>query len=109
MEIRSKNIKTPVTNKKDIYIKEVISLFKTEFIDEKIEDNIIVRYSKSNSIVKLHYLDVRDHLELFEVLNIIDDDIKTNIELLVNKFNNNKKKEKCVQNILNNIELIKKK
>ena len=79
MEIRSTNIDTIITNKRDIYIKEVISLFKSEYIVEKEEDNKIIRYSKSNPIVKLHYLDVRDHLKLFDVLNIIEDDIKNNI------------------------------
>ena len=109
MEIRSTNIDTIITNKRDIYIKEVISLFKSEYIVEKEEDNKIIRYSKSNPIVKLHYLDVRDHLKLFDVLNIIEDDIKNNIELFINNFNNIEKKDTYRQNILNNIELIKKK
>ena len=108
MEIRSTNINTLITNKRDIYIKEVISLFKTEYIEEKEEeDGEVIRHSKSNSNVKLHYLDVRDHLELFDVLNIIDDDMKINVELLINNFNNNEKKDTYVQNILNNIESIK--
>ena len=106
MEIRLSNINTPVTNKRDIYIKDVISLFKTEFINEKIEDNILVRYSKSNPFVKLHYLDVRDHLELFEVLDIIDDNIKKNVEMLIHNLNNNEKKNKYTQKIFDNIILI---
>ena len=99
MEIRPTNIKTPITNKRDIYIKEVISLFKTEFINEKIEDKMVVRYSKSNPVVKLHYLDVRDHLELFNVLNIIEDELKKNVELLINNLNNNEKKNKYKKKI----------
>ena len=108
MEIRSTNIDTLITNKRDIYIKDVISLFKKEFIVEKEEDGAVIRHSKSNSNVKLHYLDIRDHLELFDVLNIIDDDMKINVELLINNFNNNEK-DIYMQNILNNIESIKKK
>ena len=107
MEICSTNIDTVITNKKDIYIKDVISLFKTEFIIKK-EDNIDVMCSKNNKNVRLHYLDIRDHLELFDVLNIIDDDMKINVELLINNFNNNEK-DTYMQNILNNIESIKKK
>jgi len=107
MEIRSTNIDTVITNKRDIYIKDVISLFKKESILEKKEDGKVIRHSKSNPIVKLHYLDVRDHLELFDVLNIIDGDMKINVGLLINNFSNSKKKDTYVQNILNNIESIK--
>ena len=32
MEIRTSDINTIVTNKRDIYIKEFISLFKTEYM-----------------------------------------------------------------------------
>ena len=35
MEIRTSDINNIVTNKRDIYIKDVVSLFKTEFIVEK--------------------------------------------------------------------------
>ena len=104
MEIRTSTIDTVITNKRDIYIKDVISLFKTEYIEQKEEDGNVIKHLKSNSNVKLHYLDVRDHLELFNVLNIIDDDMKINVRLLINNFNNNKKKDKFVQNILNNIK-----
>ena len=103
MEIRSTNINTVITNKRDIYIKDIVSLFKTEYIVEKKEDDKIIRHSKSNPIVKLHYLDIRDHLELFGVLNIIEDDIKKNVELLINNY---EKKNKYIQNIFDNIKLI---
>ena len=103
MEIRSTHIDTLITNKRDIYIKDVVSLFKSEYIVEKKEDDKIIRHSKSNPIVKLHYLDIRDHLELFGVLNIIEDDIKKNVELLINNY---EKKNKYIQNIFDNIKLI---
>ena len=107
MEIRTSNINTIDTNKRDIYIKDVISLFKTEFIIKKKEDNIDVMCSKNNKNVRLHYLDIRDHLELFDVLNIIEDELEKNIELFINNLNNNENKNKYIQNILNNIESIK--
>ena len=107
MEIRTSNINTIVTNKRDIYIKDVISLFKTEFIIKKKEDNIDIMCSKNNKNVRLHYLDIRDHLELFDVLNIIEDELEKNIELFINNLNNNENKDKYIQNILNNIESIK--
>ena len=109
MEISSTNINTIVTNKRDIYIKDVISLFKTEFIIKKKEDNIDVMCSENNKNVRLHYLDIRDHLELFDVLNIIEDELEKNFELFINNLNNNENKDKYIQNILNNIESIKKK
>lgn len=83
MEIRSEQFTEPRDNKKDIYFKEVIDLFKSEFVMEKDQ----VKYSKTNPNVKLHYLDIRDHLDLFDVvkyLKIIIDDylppLKKNIE-----------------------------
>ena len=106
MEIKTSNINTIITNKRDIYIKDVISLFKTEFIVQKKEDDKVIRHSKSNPMIKLHYLDVRDHLELFDVLNIIEDDMKKNVELLINNYDNNKKKNKYIQNIFDNVKLI---
>ena len=109
MEIRTSDIEISFTNKRDIYIKDVISLFKTEFIIEKKEDNKIIRHSKSNKNVKLHYLDIRDHLGIFDVLNIIEDELNKNIELFINNFNNVEKKDTYMENILNNIKLIKKK
>ena len=36
----------PITNKKDIYIKEVINLFKTEFVIDKKDGKEEVKYSK---------------------------------------------------------------
>lgn len=70
MEIRLSELDEPMTNKKDIYIKEVTELFKSEFVIEKINEKDLVRYSKSNPNVRLHYLDIRDNLGLFEVSNI---------------------------------------
>ena len=86
----------------------VISLFKTEYMQEKKEDNTISRYSKSNPIVKLHYLDIRDHLELFDVFNIIKYDIKKDVDFFINNLKNNEKKQD-VDFSINNLKNIEKK
>jgi len=65
LEIREEQLYQPITNKRDIYIAEVIEMFKSEFIIE--QDKI--KYSKSNPNVRLHYLDIRDHLKFLYVIN----------------------------------------
>ena len=71
LEIRDEQLQHQITNKRDIYIKDVIEMFKSEFIIEKDK----VKYSKSNSNVRLHYLDIRDHLNIFyignQIINVI--------------------------------------
>jgi len=100
MEIRYSQLEEPLTNKKDIYIKEVIEMFKSEFIIEKDE----VKYSKSNPNVRLHYLDIRDKLDMFYIIHIIKYDIFNEISLLT-KNNNNKIN---INNIFNYIKIINK-
>ena len=68
LEIRDEQLQHQITNKRDIYIKDVIEMFKSEFIIEKDK----VKYSKSNSNVRLHYLDIRDHLNIFYIGNQIN-------------------------------------
>lgn len=80
LEIRKEQIQQPQTDKKDIYIAELIEMFKTEFIIEKDE----VRYSKSNREVRLHYLDIRDHLQFNYILNLLKKDIFPKINSIKN-------------------------
>lgn len=111
MEIRTSQLEKTITNKKDIYINEVINLFKSEFdiIKDNNEEN--VKYSKTNSRVRLHYLDIRDHLGIFYLNEII-----TKIKKYLNLLNEDEKnKNKYIQKILiyikkisNEIELLNK-
>lgn len=99
MEIRNSQIKEFKTNKRDIYMKDVINMFKTEFIVEKDK----VKYAKSNPKVRLHYLDVRDHLGLFYVSQLIEYELNGEIKLL--KENNDVKN---IANIKKNLYIIEK-
>ena len=108
MEIRTSDISIPVTNKRDIYIEEVIKLFKTKFVIEKINDKDFVRYSKTNPNVRLHFLDIRDHLGLFIVMDIIKHDILETYKLLLNS-NNNSNNIKYIEKFLQFLEQIKNK
>jgi hypothetical protein len=80
LEVREEQLQELSTNKKDIYIAEVIEMFKTEFIVEKDK----VKYSKSNNNVRLHYLDIRDHLQFHHVIN----QLKKEIFPMLNFLNN---------------------
>jgi len=82
MEIRRNNINEPLTNKRNIYIEEVIEMFKSEFVVKKESGRNLVKYAKSNPNVRLHYLDIRDHFNIFKIMKIIDNKIKTNLKLL---------------------------
>lgn len=88
LEIREQQIQLPQTDKKDIYIKDVIEMFKTEFIIEKDK----VKYSKSNPNVRLQYLDIRDHIGLIQINIMIQNDIIPIVKLLQNNTDNNKLK-----------------
>jgi hypothetical protein len=118
MEINTSELKYPITNKKDIYINEVTNLFKSEFVVEKINDNENIRYSKTNKNVRLHYLDIRDHLGLFDLLGDIkiiikkikllekskdDETLKNEIILKLNELNNSVEElTKIKDEIINN-------
>lgn len=69
MEIRQEHIFAPESVKRDIYIKEVNEMFKSVFNKTDINK---IKYSNTNPKVRLHYLDIRDNFELFEILKIID-------------------------------------
>lgn len=68
MEIRNSEFKNRPSIYKDNYISEVSKLFKTEFI---IENNKVLT-ARSNSNVRLHYLDIRDFFDIFYVLKILE-------------------------------------
>jgi hypothetical protein len=87
LEIRQSEINQPLSNKRDIYIKEVDELFKSEFIVEQINDRNKVKYSKSNPNVRLHNLDIRDHFDMFYILDIIQYDINDIFKLLATGLN----------------------
>ena len=87
MEIKEKNINEPTTNKKNIYIKEVMEMFKSEIIVENEVDRNVVKYAKSNQNVRLHYLDIRDHFNMFKLMEIVTSKIKPNLELLLETDN----------------------
>lgn len=107
MEVRLSEIDEPITNKRDIYIIEVTNLFKSEFVVEKIENNEIVRYSKSNSNVRLHYLDIRDKLGLFETSNIAKYDLaKAYKELSNTKYDEDDKLDIYKKEIINYLNQI---
>jgi hypothetical protein len=103
IEIRTGHIKQPLTTKRDIYIKDVIEMFKHEFVVEKINDKDIVKYSKSNPNVRLHYLDIRDHFDIFYILDIIKYDITENLNLLIKNGYN----KEYINKILYKLKIIK--
>lgn len=82
MEIRKSQIEQPITNKKDIHMNDVINMFKTEFVIEKNDNAENVKYSKTNSYCRLHYLDIRDHLNIHYLLNILNRKIIKYVNLL---------------------------
>ena len=82
MEIRLSQLIEPITYNRDIYINEVINLFKSEFVIENKDTKKQVKYSKTNSKVRLHYLDIRDCLGIYYLRNIIDIKIKKYLDLL---------------------------
>jgi len=96
MEIRKENINEPVTNKRNIYIEEVMEMFKTEFIIKKELDRNLVKYSKSNPKVRLHWLDIRDNFNMFKLMKIISGKIKKNMQLLL-ETGNNKYENKIIE------------
>jgi hypothetical protein len=93
LEITIDEIKSKQTNKRDIYIKELFEMFKSEFLIEKINNTDIVRYSKSNSKVRLHFLDIRNVMDFEDMRYIVKEKILKRIELLKNFTNNNDKKK----------------
>ncbi len=106
MEIRSSQLDNKnISNKRDIYINEVINLFKSEFVIEKIQNKELVKYSKSNHNVRLHFLDIRDHFNLFYIIDIIKKDISYYINLFSISTSLENKNE-CLKRVLSNLEQI---
>ena len=68
-------------------------MFKSEFLIEKINNTDIVRYSKSNSKVRLHFLDIRNVMDFEDMRYIINEKILKKIELLKSLTNNDEKKK----------------
>jgi len=102
MEIRNEQIDQPKSKKRDIYIKDVIELFKTEFILEKDK----VKYSKINPNVRLHYLDIRDHLHIFKLSNVVNNELLSNLTSLKNNSLTIEIKNNIIYSIKNNIYII---
>lgn len=105
LEIDIDELKSKQTNKRDIYIKELFELFKSEFVVEKINNKDNVRYSKSNQNVRLHYLDVRNYMDINLIRSIIKNKIKKQLKLLYDATNS-KEKKNISQLILKYIEYI---
>ena len=63
------------------------------FVDRK-TNNENIKYLKTNSKVRLHYFDIRDHLDIFYLTKIINKKIDKYINLL------NDNKENDIKNLL---------
>lgn len=98
MEIRNDSINKKKSQKKDIYINEVVELFKSEFVIE----NDKVLYAKSNKNVRLHYLDIRDYFDLFYLTDLLIYEIVKDFNLFV------KGDLKDTSIIKNNLDIIEK-
>ena len=101
MEIRTSQLDKQITNKKDIYINEVINLFISEFETKKNDvndnndnNNENIKHLKKN--VKLHYFDIRDHLNIFYLTKIITQKILKYLNLYSTNDENNKYIEKII-------------
>lgn len=92
LEITLDEIKSERTNKRDIYIKELFEMFKSEFVVEKINKTDVVRYSKSNPNVRLHFLDIRDLMDMSDVRYIIREKILKKFNVLLSTTNKEQKK-----------------
>ena len=104
LEIQNENLNQPQTDKKDIYIFEAIEMFKSEFNIEHDK----VKYSKSNKNVRLHYLDIRDHLKFIYVIDELNNNIlpKLNFLKITSQVDSNKINK--LEEIKQNIDTIKK-
>lgn len=92
MEIRMEQLEeTNISNKRDTYIKETIQLFKSEFIN-----NTNIKHSKTNTNVRLHYFDIRDHLDMFDLTKIVTHKIFKYTELFTKNNFDTKSKDKIL-------------
>jgi hypothetical protein len=104
LEIRHEFLNQSQTDKKDIYIFEAMEMFKSEFIIEKNK----VKYAKSNQNVRLHYLDIRDHLQFSYVLDELNKNILPKLNSLKNVVLLDSNKINKLEQIKQHIENIKK-
>ena len=91
MEVEITELKQKkISNERETYIKEIIKLFKLEF---ELEQNLNIGKGKTNPNVRLHYFDIRDHLDIFYLTKIINQKIIKYYNLLkeINDVINNKK------------------
>lgn len=105
LEITLDEIKSKQTNKRDIYIKELFEMFKSEFVVEKINETDYVRYSKSNPNVRLHFLDIRDSMDFDKIKSSYIQRILKEFEKLLKTTNIDEKKN-IAQIILNYFDKI---
>ena len=105
MEIRQNELTKPVGNKKSFYIREVEEMFKSVFIIEKQENRNIVKYSKTNPKVRLHYLDVRDNFDMFKVMEIISK-MKSIIKSSVNSEKIKTKQKEKIFELLEQVKFL---
>jgi hypothetical protein len=104
LEIRHEFLNQSQTDKKDIYIFEAMEMFKSEFIIEKNK----VKYAKSNQNVRLHYLDIRDHLQFSYVLDELNKNILPKLNSLKNDVLSDSNKINKLEQIKQHINIIKK-
>jgi len=104
LEIRHEFLNEPQTDKKDIYIFEAMEMFKSEFIIEKDK----VKYAKSNQNVRLHYLDIRDHLKFSYVKDELNRNILSRLNSLKNDNLTDSNKIDKLEQIKQHIDIIKK-
>lgn len=100
LEIRQSEISKSLSNKRDIYINDVIEMFKSEFSLKGDK----VKYSKSNPHVRLHYLDIRDHLDMFYILHIIQYDMNEIFNLIIKNIGNIKENINKITKLIKTIK-----
>lgn len=61
--------KNYISNKREKYIKEVMKMFKYEFMNEKTNNDYVISFTNPNT--RLHYFDIRDHLNIYFLNKII--------------------------------------
>lgn len=91
--------KNYISNKREKYIKEVMKLFKYEFEEEKTNNDYGI--SKINPNVRLHYFDIRDHLDIYFLNQIIQCKITKYYDLFIKE-----QKDEYIKKIINYLNLV---
>ena len=68
-------------------------LLKKNFTTEKIKNIVFNRYPKNNPISELIYFDLRYYFGVSDITNIIEYDLKKNIDHYIKNLNNDEKKK----------------